>query len=74
MANTLISSGCYTNWNLFLGGLNLSQAQAEANALSGGGIYNSGTSGYWFCQSQISGSSCASSCLKYGFIYAAIEP
>jgi len=73
MPNSLTSSQCYSTWNLFLGGLNLSQAQNEATSKIGT-IADEGTSGYWYKSNSMSGSLCAISCLKYGFIYAAIEP
>ena len=68
--NTLTKSQCYFGSALFLGGLNLSQAQAEAKI---GSITQKGANVYWYSSNLMSGGRCASSCLKYGFVYAAIE-
>jgi hypothetical protein len=69
----LNSTQCYSTWRLFLGGFNSSQAQAEAIG-NGSGITNQSSSGFWYKSNPMSGSICARSCLKYGFIYAAINP
>ena len=57
------------NWNLFLDGLNQFQAQAESCTIT-----NEAPSGYWYLFSSMTGEMCICSCLKYGFIYAAIDP
>ena len=73
MSNILNSSQCYSNSGLFLGGLNASEAQTEAQANNGSSI-SEGTSGYCFSSNAMSGSICVTSCLKYGFVYAAVKP
>jgi hypothetical protein len=60
---------CIYGWYLFKGGLNQTQAQAE-----GTGTAYKGVSGYWYYSGRLNSSMCIKSCLKYGFVYAAIEP
>jgi hypothetical protein len=60
---------CIYGWFLFKGGLNQTQALAEGTVTAYEGV-----SGYWFYSSVLNSDMCIKSCLKYGFIYAAIEP
>ena len=60
---------CYFNWFLYQGGLTRDQAAAESGSIS-----NNGPSGYWYTSELMTNSMCINSCLKYGFIYAAINP
>ena len=67
-----------SDWKLFQEGPNQYQAQNESG-LNGLGLtdYNYGSNGfttYGYYSSLMSGDMCTNSCLKYGFIYAAIEP
>ena len=55
---------------MFQDGMTLSQAQAENPMKT---PYHDVTSGYWYTSSLMSGDMCASSCLKYGFMYAGIQ-
>ena len=63
---------CYYNWYLFLGGMNIIQAQLEGMGINN--IVNQGVNGYWYSSDSMTIKMCANSCLKYGFIYAAITP
>ncbi len=67
-----IKYDCYDNWNLFRGGLTICQAQHENSQVA---PYNAKLSGYWYQNSMtMSVRTCANSCLKYGYVYAAINP
>ena len=63
---------CYYNWYLFLGGMNLTEAQVEGDGVSN--IVNQGVNGYWYSSSSMKIEMCISSCLKYNFNFAAITP
>ncbi len=56
----------------------MTQAQAESDLYGGGAQHNYGPNGYtnyWYSSSSsMTGEMCVSSCQKYGFIYAAINP
>ncbi len=67
-----INYECYYNWYLFLGGMNETQAQVESMNINN--IINQGTNGYWYSSNSMTIQTCTSSCVKYGFIYAAITP
>ena len=67
-----INFECYYNWYLFLGGMNVTQAQVEGVDMNN--IVNQGANGYWYSSNSMTIQMCTSSCVKYGFIYAAITP
>lgn len=56
-------------WQLFLGGLTQAQARNESNT-----IINEAPSNYWYRSLSMTVEMCVCSCLKYGFIYSAINP
>jgi len=51
--------------------MTICQAQAENQFYA---PVNEGLSGYWYLSTTMSGQMCLSSCLKYNFVYAAINP
>jgi hypothetical protein len=63
---------CYFNGYLFQGGLSQAQAQTEGGTASNTAV--SSSSGYWYSSASMTNNMCIKSCLKYGFIYAALSP
>jgi hypothetical protein len=53
------------------GGMNMCQAQSE-NLYSA--PFQATSNDYWYASLSMTGEMCAISCLKYGFIYAALNP
>ena len=70
--NITIKHECYDNWFLFRDGLTICQAQTENPQVA---PFNIRLNTYSYLDINLmSGEMCASSCLKYGFAYAAITP